>query len=205
MKKNKVTSFKFRAECVADAQAIRSVLLPWSVDWRESRDNLEHEGSFYPMPDVEVEFSIVDGGPNLNEIQWLIGGINDCHVAGQTVQELDSYTGERVPREPFAAPATQPSGSLMKMAQASVIQRQQVLRNELQRAQYLHMTYESVRSCGNTKSAGLDGPNPGWTAIVEHKPTGLSLIRSVTGRGLGKKISKMENIRVTARMATINS
>ena len=205
MKDNKCKTYKFRAECAADAQAIRSLLLPWSVDWKESRENMEHEGSIYQMPDVEVEFSIVDGGPTLNEIQWLIDGIDDCHVASETVEEIESYTGERVSRRAFAAPAKQPSEGLMKKAQATAILRQRVLKNELQRAQHLHMTFEAIRISGNTKSAGLEGPNPGWIAVVEHKPTGLSSVRRVTARGFGKNMKKMEHVRVDARMTTIDS
>lgn len=157
------------------------------------------------MPDVEVEFSIADGGPTLNEIQWLIDGIDDCHVAGDTVQELESYTGVRVSRETFAAPAKQPSEDLMKMAQASVIRRQKVLKNELHRAQHLHMTFAAIRISGNAKSAGLDGPTPGWLAVVGHKPTGLTSLRRVTARGLGKNMKKMEDVRLDARMTTIDA
>lgn len=41
MQVNAFSNYKFRAECAADAHAIRSVLHPWLLEWNERRDNLE--------------------------------------------------------------------------------------------------------------------------------------------------------------------
>lgn len=54
MQNNTQATFRFRAECSTDAQAIRATLKPWLFSWNESRDYLEHLGVKYPVPDVTV-------------------------------------------------------------------------------------------------------------------------------------------------------
>lgn len=79
------------------------------------------------MPEVTVEFSIVAEGPSLGEMVWLVDGIGNAHVAGDTLATVESYTGERTHRHSFEAPAKRPGKEVLSRALQAVRKRQQVL------------------------------------------------------------------------------
>lgn len=201
-----MTKFKFRAECSADAQAIRAIFLPWVHDWTETRDNLVHEGTVYPMPDVVVEFSIVEDGPYYEEMLWLIDGITDCHVAAETLAPVESYTGERSERERFGAPAQRPPKELMDQFLEAVQRRQQALNRELERAMQVRQTYANATRLGDKwQPHSPDEPSPGWLVVVGHKPTGLTSFRRISAPIGCKNWKKLEKRLVEGRFATIES
>jgi hypothetical protein len=88
MKMNKSSNYMFRAECAADAHAIRGVLYPWLMEWNERRKNIEYQGVLHAMSDVIVEFSIVAEGLCFGEMLWLVDGIDNAHVASETLARL---------------------------------------------------------------------------------------------------------------------
>lgn len=202
----RTTTYKFRAECIADAQAIRAVLLPWLLEWSETRDNLIHEGVVHPMPDVVVMFSIVEDGPSYGEILWLIDGIGNCHVAAETVVEAENYTGERSSRDAFELPAIRPSKEILNRVLGAVKTRQQALNLELERALHLYRTYETAGRRGDKWQPFNPGePSPGWLVILGHKPTGLHSIRRISAPFGCKKWQKLGDEIVKARFSTISA
>lgn len=200
------TTYKFRAECTADAQAIRAVLLPWLMEWAETRKNLTHEGVVHPMPDVVVEFSIVDDGPSYDEMLWLIDGIGNCHIAAETITTAENYTGERISRKEFDSPAKRPSKELLNRVLTAVKARQQALNLELERTLQLYRTYETAGRLGDKWQPYNPGePSPGWLMVVGHKPTGLNSIRRISAPFGSKKWQKLGNEIVNGRFFTISA
>lgn len=103
------TIYQLRAEFKGDCDHIQAILLPWLVSWKEAI-SLQDESSFIQSDgviwvekpcvlDPVVRFIIVDGGPNLNQIRWFIDKLIDCHVAAETVNTRELYTGERIYEE----------------------------------------------------------------------------------------------------------
>jgi hypothetical protein len=199
-----VTKFKFRAECTADAQVVRAVLLSWILDWKEVRSNLEHEGVIHAMPDVDVEFTIVDEGPTLGEILWLLDCIGNCHVAAETLAFAEDYTGERSSRDPLAAPAQLPRKEILSQVLSAVRSRQALLNFEHERALQLHRTYDTAFRRGEKwKDLLAVETTPGWIATAQHAATGLTAIRRICAPFGCKNSQKIQNKCVTSRMATI--
>lgn len=199
------TTYKFRAECAADAQAVRAVLLPWLFEWQEVRANLNYEGVRHAMPDVDVEFTLVDCSPALCELLWLLDGVDNCHVAADTLAIAEDYTGERKFRMAFEAPAKRPREEILLLALAAVRTRQKVLSHELERALQLHRTYDAASRLGDKwQPTHPDEPSPGWLVTVAHEATGLASVRRIGAPFGCKKWQKLENGIVKARMLTIN-
>jgi len=198
-------AYKFRAECTADAQTVRAVFLPWLMEWRETRANLQYEGVLHPMPDVDVEFTLAEEGPTLAEILWLLDSIDNCHVVSDTIATIESYTEERKFRGKFESPAARPRASVLSQAMAGVRARQKVLNLELERALELHRTYEAASRSGEKwQPFRSEEPSPGWMVPIEHKQTGMTAIRSVSAPFGCKKWQKYENQIIQARLFTIS-
>ena len=200
------STYKFRAECATDAHAIRAVLFPWLHHWSEQRDNIEHEGVEYPVPDVVVEFSVVSTGPSLNEVRWLIDGIDNCHVAAESVERVEDYTGERVSRRTFATPAELPRADALGQAISAARVRFQVLHLEMERIQSLIATYSiAYRQGAKWEAPSADAPSPGWLAAVSGPVEGLTAIRRVAAPLGCKKWQSKGDAIVKARIATIGA
>lgn len=206
MKTNTYASYKFRAECAADAHAVRSVLLPWLMEWNERRNNIEHQGVLHAMPDVTVEFSIVAEGPCWGELLWLVDGINNAHVAGETLSSAGSYTGKRTFRGAFGAPAKRPGKQVLSEALHAVGTRQQVLTFEQERALQLIRAIDSAHRLGDkAQPSKLDHARPSWIVPIEHKTAGMVAIRRISAPlGCAKGERKGDGI-VQARVTTIHA
>ncbi len=199
-------NYKFRAECAADAHAIRSVLHPWLLGWNERRDNLECQGVLHAMSDVSVEFSVVAGGPSFGEMLWLIDAIDNAHIAGDTLATVESYTGERTHRGAFEAPATRPGKEALSRALNAVRTRQQVLIFEQERALQLNRTIDAALRHGDkASSAKSDEARPGWLVGIQHVPTGLTAMRRIDAPRGCKNWEKKESGIVKARVATLQA
>lgn len=206
MKANNNMTYKFRAECAADAQAVRAVLLPWLMEWQETRDNMNYEDALHAMPDMTVEFSLVEEGPSLDEMLWLLDGIDNGHVASDTLATIESYTGERGFRGAFESPARRPNKEVLRRALVAVRARQQVLGLELERALQLHRTYEAASRLGDKwQPFSPDEPSPGWLVAFEHKPSGLTALRRIRAPLGCKNWEKKGDGIVKARTLTISA
>ncbi|QDZ26597.1 hypothetical protein [Noviherbaspirillum sp. UKPF54] len=199
-------TFKFRAECFADTQAIRAVFLPWIMEWKETRSNIDLDGVIHAMPDVDVEFSVVSDGPTLGEMRWLIDGISNCHVAAETIETSENYTGERNSRQAFAAPASRPRDEILRQALGTVKTRRQVLNLELERTLQTHRTYDTASRLGNKwQPFHSDESNPGWLVPVPHEPTGMTALRRISAPIGCKNWQKLGQQLVSARISTIEA
>lgn len=83
--------FRFRTECISDASAILSALLD-SHAQRPFLMNYYCITQDKDLPDCEVSL-----GCNLcaKEIAAIINRCEDCHVAAESIDIAEMYTGER--------------------------------------------------------------------------------------------------------------
>lgn len=206
------TKYKFRAECATDAHVIRAVLFPWFHDWSERRENIEYEGVEYPAPDVDVnvnvnvEFSVVSAGPSLNEIRWPLDGIDNCHVAAESIERVEDYTGDRVSQQAFAMPAELPRAGALGQAITAARVRFQVLQLEIERVQNLIGTCRlAYRQGAKWNAPSADAQSSDWLTAVGGPVEGLTAIRRIAAPlGCKKSQSKGDAI-VKARIATIGA
>jgi hypothetical protein len=198
--------YKFRAECAADAHAIRSILHPWLIEWSERRENLEYHGVVHAMTDVIVEFSIVAGGPDLAEVLWLVDTIDNAHIAGDTLTTVANYTGERTHRRSFELPAKRPDKEILSRVLHAVRTRQQVLIFEQERALQLNRTIGSALRLGDKAQASKpELTRPGWMVPITHIATGLTALRRICAPAGCKDWEKKEDGIVKARVATLHA
>jgi hypothetical protein len=118
--------YGLRTEFRRDCMLIMATLSPWLLGWKEASgwaqddSHVDPDGRVWSSHgwslDTDVRLVIAAHGPTLNELQWLIGAIGDCHVAAETVAPLEAFTGERVPYDELAEIATPPSPSMLKKA-----------------------------------------------------------------------------------------
>jgi hypothetical protein len=80
-----ITTYKLRAETTSDLRRIKKDFTTNIEDW----EVVEPED---PFGDITATFK---SGMDLLSIQRKIGRISDCHVAQQTVQPIELYTGNR--------------------------------------------------------------------------------------------------------------
>lgn len=97
--KNKSIEYKFRAELHEHARLIHGILRPGLLRWNVDHVTVVHRAGMVLLPDVEVEFTMAEGGPGRGELQWLIAALDGCDVASQTLARVENYTGVRVPLE----------------------------------------------------------------------------------------------------------
>lgn len=118
--------YGLRTEFRRDCMLIMAVLSPWLLSWKEASgwaqddSHVDPDGKVWSSQswslDTDVQFVIAAHGPKLNELQWLIGAIVDCHVAAETVAHLEAFTGERLHYDELAEIATPPSPGMLKKA-----------------------------------------------------------------------------------------
>lgn len=131
---SEVAQYALRVEWESDCFAIRAVLAPWLVVWREDQAVLTGtDGSPSWLPDRDVLFSLRSGGPCLEEVRWLIDAIVDCHVASQSLAEAACYTGERLPHDEMDDHMRRPSDEVIAMARDSARKAQSFLANQFDR------------------------------------------------------------------------
>lgn len=113
--------YAMRTECAVDCHFLRAILMPWACDWAETQAQLPlDDGTPAYLPDVDVVFSVIQGGPHLGEIRWLFDCIVDCHVASQSVALVDDYTGERIDYRELERLKCRPSDAVIKRARESL-------------------------------------------------------------------------------------
>ena len=145
--------YGLRAEYRGDCEPIVAVLKPWLLGWLESDGWLE-SGTFNDPNerywasrnwgcDTDVKFVMRAGSPSLNEIRWLINSITDCHVAAQTVELIETYTGERMHYELFDETAVRPSKEIILASMESMTELQSIFEHRGERARE---TFEQLQA-----------------------------------------------------------
>lgn len=132
---SEVAQYALRAECESDCLAIRAVLAPWLVIWREDQVSFITGGQACWMPDRNVVFSLQSDSPNVQEIRWLIDAIVDCHVASESLSEVACYTGERLPYTEMPSHMCRPTDQVIAMARDSAQSVRSSLVDQFERAE----------------------------------------------------------------------
>ena len=120
------TKYGLRTECRFDCMLIIAMLRTWLLSWKES-SGYQHDDGYVDINgviwssqnwalDTDVQFIIMSDGPGLNEIRWLLNELVDCHVAAESVNFLEIYTGERMCHDEFEETAVLPNKGMILMA-----------------------------------------------------------------------------------------
>lgn len=94
--------FKMRCEFLSDALLLRLALAPWVLTWREVELDAPLDpatGARLKMTgmDRSIEFEVTDNAPKLDHLRWLLSKVTDMHVAAESLNYAERYTGERLP------------------------------------------------------------------------------------------------------------
>lgn len=91
---------RLRTGSYGDTLLIRLILAPWVCRWTDvesrSADSNGVEVAVTTLFGHEVEFEIADDSIKLDDLRWLLNQAVDLHVAAQTLNYVDQYTGERL-------------------------------------------------------------------------------------------------------------
>jgi hypothetical protein len=157
------------------------------------------------MADTDVEFSIVEGGPELQQLRWLIGGIKDCHVAAETVERAENYTGERHFDHERELLEQRPSNDMLAAvarAMKASLQGQDVAAARTR--EVMAGVEAEMRFPGKSEARPMsERGGPGWMLVVEHPLTGLTAIRRVDAPRNLRNWQSMKSRTVKARMTAL--
>lgn len=128
------TFYRFRAECASDALLVRVALANWLIGWQE-----RHDFSFI---DVEVELELSDAAPDLPGILWIIQQLVDCHVAEDTFELAQNYTGERHYEPRLSAQPSEEQVLLVESALRRIPELQKIFR---ERSKDAAVTFKAMR------------------------------------------------------------
>lgn len=113
--------YKLRAECMWHATLILGVLQVWLLRAEIGQVTVLRRGKLVMLPEVEVQLSIREDGPDLGELQWLIDGLGACTMAAETVAPIQHYTGNRVPLDVTDSLPRRPQPSLRVTAMTAMV------------------------------------------------------------------------------------
>jgi len=131
-----VAQYALRVEREADCVAIRAVLAPWLVSWREDHAALpDLDRCSEWLLERNVLFSLRSDGPRLEEVRWLIDTIVDCHVASQSLSKAARYTGKRLPYDKMDDHMHRPTDDVIKTARDSARSTQSFLADQFNRCE----------------------------------------------------------------------
>lgn len=91
----KSTSFKFRAECLSDVQALYNL-----IDFQKAVDKMTIIKDCHGFPDVDVEFA---SELSMDDILKLMAAIPNSHVMTGSLDTADKYTGKCFREESITA------------------------------------------------------------------------------------------------------
>lgn len=88
---------KGRTEFQRDTFIARAILAPYAVQWRDGLGFLSDGSNVVHGMDSDIAVTLADGAPHLDHIRWMLNQVTDMHVAAQSLNTKDRYTGERLP------------------------------------------------------------------------------------------------------------
>lgn len=91
-------SYQMRTECQPDCDVARGLLNPWLASWTENSARCPDTGDLLP-PDMDVEFTLVESAPELCTLRWLLSLAVDLHVAAESLDLAEKYSGKRIDYE----------------------------------------------------------------------------------------------------------
>ena len=86
------TTYKFRAECERDCQLAFVILSYWVIAWTDEKLFFE-DGRW--SGEMESTFTLKDDSPGHDFLIWILDKAVDLHVATDTLEPVEQYTGER--------------------------------------------------------------------------------------------------------------
>lgn len=199
-------NIKLRTECPVDAEAVRSVLLPWVLAVETKSEPLEYDGNLLRSVDAESTFKLCPGAPSVEELRYILDAVPNAHYAADTIELAETYTGEREPRHAWTGAVKRPSRQALSAVLDAVSDRQRVLEAELERMQKAYRTLRAMHDLGNrwTPPSG-DGSSAGWIALVQKPGTDLSRLVVVEAPSLADVRSSAKQEReVNKRLTVIN-
>lgn len=130
------TKYQMRTKCRFDCESIRAILGPWLVSWKETSgykyddSHVDANGVIWASmnwgADTDVQFIVREDSPTLNEIRWFMGKLTDCHVAAESLNTLEQYTGARIDYDLLESLKTRPSLAMISKAMRSLSKRKQL-------------------------------------------------------------------------------
>lgn len=94
-------TFQFRVEFDHDLLQLRA-MLGWATEtWWSS--------PICPWGDADAKFTLKPNTLSLDELRWLFAQVGDCHVAMETIELTENYTGERRYMDEYELGAVCPS------------------------------------------------------------------------------------------------
>lgn len=197
----------FRAECPSDVEAIRSVMYRWTLGFQTEAQPLEHEGASYRGTDTEVKLTLRPDAPSVSELRHIWDAIPNAHIAADTLQPEQGYTGEREPRYPWTGDVRRPSKKVLSEALECVVRRQEVLEAELVRMQQTYRELRAMHDLGeNWKPSVREGYSPGTMCMAQVPGTDLTRVIKVSLTNPAMKTTAAKMAReVQTRLLVINS
>jgi hypothetical protein len=197
----------FRAECPSDVEAIRSVMYRWTLGFQTGAQPLEHEGATYRSSDTEVKLTLRPDAPSVPELRHIWDAIPNAHIAADTLQPEQAYTGEREPRCRWTGDVRRPSKKVLSEALECVVRRQEVLEAELER---MRQTYRDLRAMHDLsekwKPPVREGYDPGTMCLAQVPGTDLTRIIKVSLTNPVMKTTPAKTAReLQRRLLVINS
>ena len=166
--------YGLRTEFHRDCTLIMALLSPWLLSWKEASgwvpddSHVDHDGRIWSSNswsgDTDVQFVMAAHGPKLNELQWLIGAIVDCHVAAETVALLEAFTGERLDHEELAKIVMPPNPGMLKKAIKALREQQKTY------AMFSDFHQETIEKC----NAAMGDEEPYKRRVAKRCAEGLS-------------------------------
>lgn len=130
------TKYQMRTECRFDCESIRAILGPWLVSWKETSgytyddSHVDANGVIWASmnweSDTDVQFIVREDSPTLNEIRWFMGKLTDCHVAAESLNTAEQYTGAQIDYHLLESLKTRPSKAMLGKAMRSLAKRKQL-------------------------------------------------------------------------------
>lgn len=93
-------TMRMRTEFYGDLVLARLILAPWVCRWTDvegrSYDTDGAKTAVSSLDGHEVEFELANDAVTLDQLRWLLNQATDLHVAAESLNYADCYTGERL-------------------------------------------------------------------------------------------------------------
>lgn len=94
---------RLRTEFYNDLLLARFILAPWVCRWTDvdarTLDTCGAQPAVTTLDGHEAEFELANDDVTLDQLRWLLSQAPDLHVAAQSLNYVDCYTGERLDYE----------------------------------------------------------------------------------------------------------
>jgi len=172
---------RFRAECSADAEAIRSLLWPWILGYEYAAEMIVDGNVFTGAAEVEVMASLRPDAPNVPQLRYLLDSLHNAHLAAETLELAHVYGEQREPRAAWTGDVKRPSQEDLNIAANAVTSRMRILEVELERMQRAGRTLRSIHDLQENGSPPVkEVVSTCWVCEIPRPGTSLKRVVRVT-------------------------